>query len=67
MINDSKIIAKIEVEISELRNGGMVILTMTNTFDPNSKTILTNKDAKGLIELVDDYLYLTDKTNESKK
>lgn len=64
MINDSKRIAKIEVEISELK-GGMVILTMTNTSEPNSKTILTDRDAKDLIELVDDYL--TDKKNESKK
>ena len=64
MINDSKRIAKIEVDISELK-GGMVILTMTNMSEPNSKTILTDKDAKDLIELVDDYL--TDKINESKK
>lgn len=64
MINDSKRIAKIEVDISELK-GGMVILTMTNMSEPNSKTILTDKDAKDLIELVDDYL--TDKMNESKK
>ena len=64
MINDSKRIAKIEVDISELK-GGIVILTMTNMSEPNSKTILTDKDAKDLIELVDDYL--TDKMNESKK
>lgn len=64
MINDSKRIAKIEVDISELK-GGMVILTMTNMSEPNSKTILTDKDAKDLIELVDDYL--TNKMNESKK
>lgn len=64
MINDSKRIAKIEIDISELK-GGMVILTMTNMSEPNSKTILTDKDAKDLIELVDDYL--TDKMNESKK
>ena len=64
MISDSKRIAKIEVDISELK-GGMIILTMTNMSDPNSKTILTDKDAKDLIELVDDYL--TDKMNESKK
>ena len=64
MINDSKRIAKIEVDISELK-GGMIILTMTNMSEPNSKTILTDKDAKDLIELVDDYL--TDKMNESKK
>lgn len=64
MISDSKRIAKIEVDISELK-GGMVILTMTNMSEPNSKTILTDKDAKDLIELVDDYL--TDKINESKK
>lgn len=64
MITDSRRIAKIEVEISELK-GGMTILTMVNTSEPNSKTILTDKDAKELIELVDDYL--TDKLNESKK
>ena len=64
MISDSKRIAKIEVDISELK-GGMVILTITNMSEPNSKTILTDKDAKDLIELVDDYL--TDKMNESKK
>ena len=64
MINDSKRIAKIEIDISELK-GGMVILTMTNMSEPNFKTILTDKDAKDLIELVDDYL--TDKMNESKK
>lgn len=64
MITDSRKIAKIEVEISELK-GGMSILTIVNTSEPNSKTILTDKDAKELIELVDDYL--TDKLNESKK
>lgn len=64
MITDSRRIAKIEVEISELK-GGMSILTIVNTSEPNSKTILTDKDAKELIELVDDYL--TDKLNESKK
>lgn len=64
MITDSRRIAKIEVEISELK-GGMNILTIVNTSEPNSKTILTDKDAKELIELVDDYL--TDKLNESKK
>lgn len=64
MISDLKRIAKIEIDISELK-GGMVILTMTNTSEPNSKTILTDKDAKDLIELVDDYLF--NKTKESKK
>lgn len=64
MITDSRRIAKIEVEISELK-GGMSILTIVNTSEPNSKTILTDKNAKELIELVDDYL--TDKLNESKK
>lgn len=64
MVSDLKRIAKIEIDISELK-GGMVILTMTNTSEPNSKTILTDKDAKDLIELVDDYLF--NKTKESKK